>query len=268
MTPERWQQISRIFKSAVSLDGEARDQYLNGVDSSLREEVDKLLDSHRKASDEKFIDGIAAEENAALLIEEDEIGEPQSRRLNKGQQLGSYVILNPLGAGGMGEVYLAKDTRLDRTVALKVLSEDIASDERRMQRFRQEAKLASSLNQPNILTIFEFGETDGLTFLATEYIDGETLRDYLRWAAAAGIDHTVVFSVFTSASAHANRRVAEIERKVWPPTTATGALLCVLPIDGVAPSPSWLPRSARPACPRKRATAQMPSSRSSKAWRR
>ena len=164
----------------MSLDGEARDQYLNGVDSSLREEVDKLLDSHRKASDEKFIDGVAAEANAALLIDEDELSEHQRPRLNKGQQLGSYVILNPLGAGGMGEVYLAKDTRLDRTVALKVLSEDIASDQRRMQRFRQEAKMASSLNQPNILTIFEFGEVEGLTFLATEFIDGETLRNYIR----------------------------------------------------------------------------------------
>lgn len=180
MTPERWEQISRIFKSAMSLDGEARDQYLNGVDSSLREEVDKLLHSHRKASDEKFIDGAAVEANAALLIDENDPGEHHNPRLNKGQQLGSYVVLDALGAGGMGEVYLANDTRLDRTVALKVLSKDIASDERRMQRFRQEAKMASSLNQSNILTIFEFGEVEGLTFLATEYIDGETLRDYLR----------------------------------------------------------------------------------------
>ena len=179
MTPERWQQISRIFKSAMSLDGEARDDYLNGVDSSLRAEVKKLLDSHQKASDEKFIDGMAAEANAALLIDEDELNEPPSHRLNKGQQIGSYVVLEALGAGGMGEVYLAKDTRLDRTVALKVLSEDIASDHRRMQRFRQEARMASSLNQPNILTIFEFAEVDGLTFLATEFIDGETLRVYL-----------------------------------------------------------------------------------------
>ena len=164
----------------MSLDGEARDDYLNGVDSSLRAEVDKLLDSHRKASDEKFIDGMAAEANAALLINEDELNEPPSHRLNKGQQLGSYVVLDALGAGGMGEVYLANDTRLDRTVALKVLSEEVSSDHRRMQRFRQEAKIASSLNQPNILTIYEFAEVDGLTFLATEFIDGETLRAYLQ----------------------------------------------------------------------------------------
>ena len=180
MTPERWQQISRLFKSAMSLDSEARAAYLGSVDESLREEVEKLLESHQKASDEKFIDGNAAEANAELLIGEDEPGEQQPPRLSKGQQLGSYVIVDTLGAGGMGEVYLAKDSRLDRTVALKVLSHDIASDKRRMQRFSQEAKIASSLNQPNILTIFEFGEIDDLTFLATEFIDGETLRDYLR----------------------------------------------------------------------------------------
>jgi serine/threonine protein kinase len=179
LTPDRWQQISRIFKSAISLDGADRDAYLKGVDESLREEVEKLLDSHQKASDEQFIDGIAAEANAELLVDEDELSPEQTRRLNKGQQLGSYVILDALGSGGMGEVYLANDTRLDRTVALKVLSQDIASDHRRMQRFRQEAKIASSLNQPNILTIFEFGEVEGLTFLATEFIDGVTLRSHL-----------------------------------------------------------------------------------------
>lgn len=181
MTPERWQQVSRIFKSAISLDGEARAAYVAGqcgVDDSLRLEVEKLIDSHQRAGEENFIEGAAVEAGAALLIVDDKNG-PHQSTLNKGQQFGSYVILNALGAGGMGEVYLARDSRLDRTVALKVLSRDVSSDKRRMQRFRQEAKVASSLNQPNILTIFEFGEVDGLTFLATEYIDGQTLRDYL-----------------------------------------------------------------------------------------
>ena len=182
MNPERWQQISRIFKSAVSLDPEARNAYVAGQcggDESLRAEVEKLIASHQEASKENFIGGMAAEAAAPLLIDENEPGGTH-RTLSNGQQFGAYVILNALGAGGMGEVYLARDTRLDRTVALKILSPDISTDNRRMQRFRQEAKVASSLNQPNILTVYEFGEVNELTFLATEFVDGETLRNYLR----------------------------------------------------------------------------------------
>src|SRR5207247_1860068 len=95
------------------------------------------------------------------------------------ETISHYRILRKLGAGGMGEVYLAEDTRLDRTVALKILLAEVASDKRRMQRFKQEAKLASSLNQPNILTIFEFGDTESLHFIASEYVDGMTLREHL-----------------------------------------------------------------------------------------
>ena len=80
----------------------------------------------------------------------------------------------------MGDVYLAQDTRLDRTVALKTLKPEIASEAERMRRFIQEAKMASSLNHPNILTIFEIGEADSSRFIATEYIDGETLRLRMR----------------------------------------------------------------------------------------
>jgi serine/threonine protein kinase len=183
LTPERWKLISRIFKSAISLDDEARVRYVAGqcgADESLRAEVEKLIDSHQRASAEEFIAGVAAEDNAGLLIDNQELSEQQSHRLTKGQQLGAYVILDVLGEGGMGEVYLAKDTRLDRTVALKVLSEEISADRRRMQRFRQEARIASSLNQPNILTIYEFGDVGSLTFLATEFVDGDTLRHYIR----------------------------------------------------------------------------------------
>lgn len=183
LTPERWQVISKIFKSAISLDGEARAAYVKGQcrgDESLRDEVEKLIESHHRANSEKFISGIAAEANAALLVDRDDLGEPRENQLTKGQQLGDYVILDELGAGGMGEVYLAKDTRLDRTVALKVISQEISSDRRRMQRFRQEARIASALNQPNILTIYESGEVGSLTFLATEFVDGETLRQHIQ----------------------------------------------------------------------------------------
>jgi serine/threonine protein kinase/Tfp pilus assembly protein PilF len=96
-----------------------------------------------------------------------------------GTQLGSYKILSPLGAGGMGEVYLAEDARLDRKIALKLLPAEFTQDEDRVRRFIQEAKAASALNHPNIITIYEIGEVDGAHFIATEFIDGQTLRQVM-----------------------------------------------------------------------------------------
>jgi serine/threonine protein kinase/Tfp pilus assembly protein PilF len=96
--------------------------------------------------------------------------------LNAGDRLGRYEIRAKLGAGGMGEVYLAQDTKLDRKVALKILPADVAADEMRMRRFVLEAKAASSLNHPNIVTIHEIGEGENLHFIATELVEGETLR--------------------------------------------------------------------------------------------
>src|SRR5207248_1355187 len=101
--------------------------------------------------------------------------------LDAGTQLGRYEIRSQLGAGGVGEVYLARDTsELERTVALKFLPAEVAADQKRMQRFIQEAKTVSALNHPNILTIYEFGQADSVRFIATEYVDGVTLRDEMR----------------------------------------------------------------------------------------
>ena len=96
------------------------------------------------------------------------------------KSIGRYEVLSRIGAGGMGEVYLANDTELERTVALKVLPEDCASDKRHMQRFIREAKAASALNHPNILTIYEIGHADSKHFIVTEYIEGDTLRQHMR----------------------------------------------------------------------------------------
>src|SRR5436190_11493419 len=93
-----------------------------------------------------------------------------------GTKLGLYEIRSKLGEGGMGEVYLAQDTKLDRKVALKILPADVAHSDR-MKRFVQEAKAASALNHPNIITIYEIDEADSINFIATEFIDGETLRE-------------------------------------------------------------------------------------------
>src|SRR5437867_860366 len=90
-----------------------------------------------------------------------------------------YRILSPLGAGGMGEVYLAKDHRLDRKVALKLLPAEFTQDEDRVRRFIQEAKAASALNHPNIITIYEIGQAQGAHYIATEFIDGSTLRQQM-----------------------------------------------------------------------------------------
>jgi len=100
--------------------------------------------------------------------------------LAPGSRLGRYQILAPLGAGGMGEVYLAKDTQLDRRIALKLLPEQFTQDESRLRRFVREARAASALNHPNIITIYEIRELEGVHFIATEYIDGQTLRQLLR----------------------------------------------------------------------------------------
>ncbi|HEX8565535.1 MAG TPA: protein kinase [Pyrinomonadaceae bacterium] len=97
-----------------------------------------------------------------------------------GKKIGRYEIRKKIAAGGMGEVYLAHDEQLDRLIALKILSGEFSLDEARRSRFRQEAKAASALNHPNIITIYEIGETDNGTFLATEFIEGETLREYLK----------------------------------------------------------------------------------------
>ncbi len=103
--------------------------------------------------------------------------------LTPGTTLGPYEILSPIGAGGMGEVYKARDTRLDRTVAIKVLPEHVAADPDLKQRFEREAKTISSLNHPHICTLHDIGSQDGIDFLVMEYLDGETLAQRLEQGA-------------------------------------------------------------------------------------
>ena len=100
--------------------------------------------------------------------------------LPAGKQLGPYEIVSLLGAGGMGEVYRARDSRLGRSVALKVLPPEVASDAGRRQRFEFEARAASALNHPGIVSVFDTGETDGLAYIVSELVEGEVLRDILK----------------------------------------------------------------------------------------
>ena len=101
--------------------------------------------------------------------------------LDVGQKLGRYEILSQLGVGGMGEVYLAKDTKLDRNVAMKILPSELAVSRERMLRFVQEAKAAAALNHPNVAHVYEIGEHDGLNFIAMEFVEGKTLREKIHY---------------------------------------------------------------------------------------
>ena len=115
-------------------------------------------------------------------------------RLANGTKLGPYEILSPLGAGGMGEVYKAKDTRLGRDVAIKVLPAEFASDPERLRRFEQEARATAALDHPNILAVFDIGTHEGTPYIVEQLLEGESLRERLRGgplppAKAGGLRH-------------------------------------------------------------------------------
>jgi serine/threonine-protein kinase len=169
MTPERWKKLDALFHEALELEGEARAAHLAkacGDDEQLRAEAERLLAAHERES--SFIDSPILAEAAALKNDGDESP--------VGRSIGHYKIVSLLGRGGMGEVYLAEDSRLERKVALKVLPAAFTQDRDRVRRFEREAKAASALNHPNILTIHEIGEVDGAHYIVSEFVEGETLR--------------------------------------------------------------------------------------------
>src|SRR6266542_5127984 len=168
MTPERWQRIKSLLESALAREPEERAAFLKEAcadDPSLQNHVQSLIASHEQAGG--FI------ESPAFELMAESLGETQSI---VGSDLGHYRVTGRLGAGGMGEVYLAEDTRLGRKVALKVLLAHFTMDEERVRRFQQEARAASALNHPSILTIYEIGQVGSSHFIVTELIEGETLR--------------------------------------------------------------------------------------------
>src|SRR5213596_2860140 len=170
MKAERWLTVERVYHSALERSAEERAAFLSeacGSDDELRHEVESLLAYEVKAKD--FIENPALEVAGELMAD----GQPS---LVAGQALNHYTILALLGEGGMGEVYLAEDTRLKRKVALKLLPAELTANRDRLRRFEQEAQAASGLNHPNIITIHEIGQVDGLNFIVTEFIAGETLR--------------------------------------------------------------------------------------------
>src|SRR5438067_2798772 len=170
MKAERWKQVNDLFQSAVERAPAERAAFLDEAcrgDESLRREVGSLLTSHERS--ENFIE-LPAFEVAPELV--------TSERTNTlvGKLIGHYRIESLVGVGGMGEVYLARDERLGRKAALKLLPDSLTTDETQLSRFKNEARTASSLNHPNILTVYEIGAEGNRQFIATEFIEGMTLR--------------------------------------------------------------------------------------------
>ncbi|HZS09090.1 MAG TPA: protein kinase [Blastocatellia bacterium] len=173
-SPDRLQKIEELFHAARELEPQQRAGFLSQAcadDPALRAEVESLLAEHEEPGG--FIDSPAWEGAAELLTQADP--QPPAKSL-VGQVIGHYHIKAPLGRGGMGEVWLAYDTALGRRVALKLLPAEFTRDAELVRRFELEARAASALNHPNILTIHEIGKVDELHFIATEYIEGVTLR--------------------------------------------------------------------------------------------
>jgi serine/threonine protein kinase/TolB-like protein/Tfp pilus assembly protein PilF len=171
MTSERWQRIEELFQSARRRESAGeRAAFLEsacGNDTELRAEVEALLSAEDSAG--SFIN-TSAMKVAAPIVAVDRAEQMA------GRAIGHYKVLSLLGAGGMGEVYLAEDTRIGRKVALKLLPEYLTRDLERVRRFQQEARAVVTLNHPNIVTVYEIDEADGVQFIASELVKGETLR--------------------------------------------------------------------------------------------
>src|SRR5438309_4347722 len=170
MKAERWRKVNDLFQSAAERAPEDRAAFLDEAchgDEGLCREVQSLLASYERA--ENFIESPAFEIAPELVIN-DRAG------ALVGELIGHYRIESLIGVGGMGEVYLARDERLGRKVALKLLPKRLTADETQLSRFKTEARSASALNHPNILTVYEIGAEGNRQFIATEFIEGMTLR--------------------------------------------------------------------------------------------
>jgi serine/threonine-protein kinase len=168
MTPERFQQIEELYHAARARTGEDRAALLAQADSELRREVESLL---AQPDSSKFLNRPALENAMELL------GDPTVTMLTAGTCLGPYRIESKIGEGGMGAVYRATDTRLDREVALKFLSASLAHDANYIARFQREAKVLASLNHANIAIVHGLEESNGVRALVMELVDGPTLAD-------------------------------------------------------------------------------------------
>jgi serine/threonine protein kinase len=171
---QNWERVESLFLKALDLHPEDRARFLEaecGDDAELRREVESLI-AHDSASQQRIAE--ALEGTARSLVE--------SVVIKPGTRIGDYEIQRLIGSGGMGEVYLARDTRLSRDVAIKILPAYLADDRERLRRFEQEAQAAAALNHPNILSVYRMGTYKGEPYLVSELLEGVTLREQMRQA--------------------------------------------------------------------------------------
>ena len=169
---QRWKRVKEIFHEALRHDDAQRDAFLDDAcvdDPHLRIEVESLLISLNEAK--TFLE-------EPVYLTSSPTGDYW--QFSNNEVISHYRIVEPIGLGGMGEIYLAEDEKLNRQVALKVLAKEMVQNIDRLHRFKREALAVSALNHPNILTVFEFDNVDGINLLATEYVKGKTLRELLR----------------------------------------------------------------------------------------
>lgn len=226
---DRWRQIEDIFHEAINRDPSSRAAFLEracGSDTELREEVDSLLASLEESA--PFLE--SAVQSAAEAYLDAQTAQP----ITEGSCLDHYRVIRMLGAGGMGEVYLAEDIRLKRKVAIKLLPYHLTRDPVALRRLEHEAQMVSALNQANLLTVYEFCHFEGRRFLVTEFIEGETVRQMLNQGA---LEQSKAVEIATQAAAALSAAHASgvIHRDIKPENIMVRSDGCVKVLDfGIA----------------------------------
>ena len=188
MNPERWQQLKQLFEQALKHPPDERSQFLAsacGEDDALRQEAEALLSSQVETDD--FMEQGAVGEVADLMVR-------ARKAFISGQRIEHYEIVRQIGVGGMGEVYLAKDTTLNRNVAIKFLTSSPSTDGQAHERFVREAQSAATLDHPHVCGIYEIGEANGQPFIVMQYIEGETLAEKLK-RASLPLEEAIAISI-------------------------------------------------------------------------